>query len=92
MSTRLTLALDRAEGALLRVLGTIERRGWDVLAVHAASGDSQRYAVELTHGGPRDPQVLCRQLERLIDVREVKLVLGEAVPVEVGLVSTVTGV
>ncbi|MEO8671440.1 MAG: ACT domain-containing protein [Tahibacter sp.] len=73
MSTHLTLALDRAEGALMRVLGTVERRGWDVLAVNAASADGVSYAVELILGGPRDPQVLCRQLERLIDVREVCL-------------------
>ena len=55
MSCSLVLALDRAEGALLRVLGTIERRGWDVLAVNAAS-DAQAYTVNLTLGGSRDPE------------------------------------
>jgi acetolactate synthase II small subunit len=73
MSCSLELALDRAEGALLRVLGTIERRGWNVLTVNAAS-DSRSYTVSLTLDGARDPDVLCRQLERLVDVQTVKLV------------------
>ena len=73
MSCSLVLALDRAEGALLRVLGTIERRGWDVLAVNAAS-DAQAYTVSLTLAGSRDPEILCRQLQRLVDVQEVRLV------------------
>lgn len=73
MSCSLELALDRAEGALLRVLGTIERRGWDVLAVNAAS-DAQAYTVSLTLGGSRDPEILCRQLQRLVDVQAVRLV------------------
>jgi len=76
MSCSLELALDRAEGALLRVLGTIERRGWSVLAVTAASSTAA-YTVSLTLDGARDPEVLCRQLQRLVDVRQVRLV-GEA--------------
>lgn len=75
MSCSLELALDRAEGALLRVLGTIERRGWNVLTVNAAS-DSRSYTVNLTLDGTRDPDLLCRQLERLIDVQAVRLVQG----------------
>jgi acetolactate synthase II small subunit len=73
MSCSLELALDRAEGALLRVLGTIERRGWNVLAVNAAS-DARSYSVSLTLDGSRDPEILCRQLQRLVDVQAVRLV------------------
>lgn len=73
MSCCLELALDRAEGALLRVLGTIERRGWNVLSVNAAS-TAQAYAVNVTLEGERDPEILCRQLQRLVDVREVTVV------------------
>ncbi|MCQ4164280.1 ACT domain-containing protein [Tahibacter harae] len=73
MSCCLELALDRAEGALLRVLGTIERRGWNVLSVNAAS-TAQAYAVNVTLEGERDPEILCRQLLRLVDVREVTVV------------------
>lgn len=78
MSCCLELALDRAEGALLRVLGTIERRGWNVLSVNAAS-TAQAYAVNVTLEGERDPEILCRQLLRLVDVREVTLVEPKAV-------------
>jgi len=76
MSCCLELALDRAEGALLRVLGTIERRGWNVLSVNAAS-TAQTYSVNVTLEGERDPEILCRQLQRLVDVQEVRL-LGPA--------------
>ena len=72
MSCSLELALDRAEGALLRVLGTIERRGWSVVAVNAASS-ADTYAVRITLDGSRDADILCRQLERLVDVRQVRL-------------------
>ena len=72
MSHSLELALDRAEGALLRVLGTIERRGWNVIAVNAVT-NADAYAVRLTLDGARDAQILCRQLERLVDVRQVRL-------------------
>lgn len=73
MTHCLTLALDRAEGALLRLLGTVERRGWNVVAVTAAEADGAHYRVDLTLDGQRDPEVLCRQLQRLIEVREVRL-------------------
>jgi acetolactate synthase regulatory subunit len=68
----LELDLERAEGALLRLLGTIERRGWQVLSLTAAE-TAGRYVVQLTLEGLRDPQVLCRQLERLVDVVTVRV-------------------
>ena len=77
MSCSLELALDRAEGALLRVLGTIERRGWNVLSVNAAS-TAHAYTVSVTLDGVRDPETLCRQLARLVDVREVRLLSEES--------------
>ncbi|UXI68775.1 ACT domain-containing protein [Tahibacter amnicola] len=76
MSCSLELALDRAEGALLRVLGTIERRGWNLVTVSAASGPNV-YAVKVTLDGARDPEILCRQLERLVDVQNVRLLAAE---------------
>ena len=78
MSCSLELALDRAEGALLRVLGTIERRGWNVLSVNAAS-TAHAYTVSVTLDGARDAETLCRQLQRLVDVREVRLLSESAV-------------
>ena len=73
MTHSLTLALDRAEGALLRLLGTVERRGWSVVSVNAAETDEAHYSVAMTLDGTRDPDVLCRQLLRLIEVSDVRL-------------------
>lgn len=79
MSRRLQIELDTSEGALLRVLGTVERRGFALLAMRAGKPDEQRYLLQLTLEGARDAEVLCRQLERLVDVRTVQL-LAEAEP------------
>jgi len=65
--------LDQAEGALLRLLGTVERRGFALSGMHADSTDAGILAVRLQLEGARDLQVLCRQIERLIDVRAVRL-------------------
>jgi acetolactate synthase regulatory subunit len=65
--------LDHSEGALLRVLGTVERRGFALVELAADKPDADSYSVRLRIDGERDPQVLCRQLERLVDVRAVRL-------------------
>ncbi len=66
--------LDQAEGALLRLLGTVERRGFALSGLSADQTDAGALAVRLQLDGARDLQVLCRQIERLIDVRAVRLV------------------
>jgi len=73
MSRVLEIELDHSEGALLRVLGTVERRGFAVLELNADKPDADSYALRLQLAGERDPQVLCRQLQRLMDVRAVRL-------------------
>jgi len=78
MSRAFVIEIDRAEGALLRLLGTIERRGFALAGLQADAIDSDCLSVRLLLDGERDPQVLCRQLQRLIDVREARL-LPEAV-------------
>jgi acetolactate synthase II small subunit len=69
-TTSLTVTLNRREGALLRLLGTVERRGFEVVAVHADSAASV-VNVSLTVRGPRDAGVLIRQLARLVDVAQI---------------------
>ena len=71
MSHRITLRLAAVEGALLRVIGTAERRGFRVLACDAVDTGDDGYRVQIDVEGSRDPQLLCRQLARLVDVREV---------------------
>ena len=69
MIHRLEVTLQDGEGALLRVLGTTERRGFRVLAMHAEVGADALCRVELTLEGTRDAELLGRQLTRLHEVR-----------------------
>jgi len=73
MNQILEIDLDHNEGALLRILGTVERRGFALLELNAGKPDADSCSLRLQLGGERDPQVLCRQLQRLIDVRAVRL-------------------
>lgn len=74
MSATVHLALHRNEGALLRLLGTVQRRGFEVLEVrtepHEQSG-LWRVALALAPS-TRDLAVLLRQLERLYDVAAIE--------------------
>lgn len=69
MVTRLTIAFAPGEGALVRMLGLIERRGFDVRAIEMANG-SMTLDVE-PRDAARNVDMLDLQLRRLIDVSEV---------------------
>lgn len=73
MKHQLQIQLHANEGAILRILGTIERRGFriDTCAVGEAQGDGQSMDIELT--SERSGDLLKRQLERLHDVIWVEL-------------------
>jgi acetolactate synthase regulatory subunit len=72
---QLLISFRPAEGAIVRILGLIERRGFMLrdLAVRDEDRDGS-IVVDLT---PRDPgreiQVLARQLARLVDVKSVAI-------------------
>jgi acetolactate synthase II small subunit len=71
----MNLLIANTEGALIRVLGTIERRGFALGAIssqHTAQG--LRLSVSVEAEG-RAADVLVRQLRRVIDIREVSLEL-----------------
>ena len=76
MRYRLDLTLRRAEGALARVLGTAERRGFQPLSVDGeAHDDGERWHLRMTVEGTREPEGLQQQLAKLydclaVDVRE----------------------
>jgi acetolactate synthase-1/3 small subunit/acetolactate synthase II small subunit len=75
MTERLEVDFAMAEGAMLRMLGLIERRGFEVRAV-SMSGSAGRgsLAVELSpRDSGRDIEVMAGQLRRLVDVREVRV-------------------
>ncbi len=73
MSGQLQIRFDNAEGALLRLLGTVERRGFVLREVAMADGPDD--ALLTLDVEPRDPsrslEIVVRQLDRLVDVRSV---------------------
>lgn len=72
MSAELSLTLHDNEGALLRVLGTLERRGFRVLAVHGEARGGKTELRLKVDGQGRCIEVMMRQLQRLYDVQEVR--------------------
>ena len=93
MSATLKVRLRRAEGCLLRLLGQIGRRGYEVLAVSARlSADRKTFDVDvefepfvpLAPGKPRPAEVLPHLVSKLVDVMSVELVYatGKSVSTE----------
>ncbi len=78
MSVHFEIQLTACEGALLRTLGLIQRRGFRVeeLALKP-DGDWQTLKLAVDGNG-RCPAVLARQIARLHDVRQVQRREGEA--------------
>ncbi|ALJ29260.1 MULTISPECIES: ACT domain-containing protein [Stenotrophomonas] len=76
MQYRLDLVLTPAEGALLRVLGMVERRGFAPcnIAGSRQPADAGRWHVQLEVSGERPPETLCRQLEKVYDCESVRIV------------------
>jgi len=75
MTTTLNLKVTAVEGALVRVLGMTERRGFRPVAFSAASHDDA-LLLSLTVFSERPIELLIRQLEKLFDVRRVDLAPG----------------
>jgi acetolactate synthase II small subunit len=75
VSQRLTINFAPAEGAVLRMLGLVERRGYAVRGLTMEQKDDQGLLV--MDVDPRDPgrriDVVAQQLRRLIDVHCVTL-------------------
>jgi acetolactate synthase II small subunit len=77
MSVHFEIRLKPAEGALLRTLGLIQRRGFAITELalrEAGEGQLLRLAV---NGNGRCPAVLARQVERLHDVASIERVEHE---------------
>ena len=72
MNFHLAMRLYAVEGALQRMIGTLEHRGFRVLACRIGTDTAgTHYQLDMDVEGERDPSLLCRQLTRLHDVREV---------------------
>jgi acetolactate synthase regulatory subunit len=80
MNRTIEVSLARAEGAIVRTLGLIERRGFTVTAI-ATRGDanSETLVLRLEVASPGRPfDVLMRQILRLFDVRAALLLESES--------------
>lgn len=74
MRYRLDLTLRHAEGALVRVLGAAERRGFRPLSVDgAAEPESDRWRLRMTVEGERSDAMLQQQLAKLHDCIAVEV-------------------
>ncbi len=71
---QLDLTLRRAEGALTRVLGTAERRGFRPVSVDGETqSDGDRWHLRLAVEGERAVDTLQSQLEKLYDCLAVEV-------------------
>lgn len=74
MSARIEIDFAMAEGAVLRLLGLVERRGFEVRGIAMAEREGGQGSLALDVR-PRDPgrrlEVVAGQLRRLHDVRLV---------------------
>ena len=68
----LKIDLSATEGALLRALGMVERRGFCVLGCRMYEEAGNQRVLELSVESDRPVAVLMRQLERLHDVQRVQ--------------------
>jgi acetolactate synthase II small subunit len=79
MRYRIDLTLRHAEGALARVLGTAERRGFRPLAVEggivpeSSRPDGDRWHLQMTVEGERPADNLHEQLVKLYDCLDVQV-------------------
>ncbi len=75
MQYRLDLVLTPAEGALLRVIGMAERRGFAPRAIAGApnAADAGRWHLQLVVDSTRPPETLRRQIEKIYDCVSVRM-------------------
>jgi acetolactate synthase II small subunit len=74
MRYQLDLTLRQAEGALSRVLGMAERRGFQPVSVDGETQpDGDRWHLRMTVEGEREPDNLRNQLAKLYDCLAVEV-------------------
>jgi acetolactate synthase regulatory subunit len=73
MDHSLTIQLSASEGAVIRTLGLIERRGFSLGKCSISEAAATGRSMQLTVSSSRSGDLLKRQLERLHDVYSVEL-------------------
>lgn len=73
MNHTLRIQLSSVEGAVVRALGLMERRGYSLSKCSVSESDGSARHMEVTVSSSRPGDLLKRQLERLHDVYHVEL-------------------
>lgn len=77
MSDRLDIAFNKSEGALLRLIGLVERKGYEIRALSLGEASQDEPASMSVTIVPRDEtrnvEVLKRHIEKMHDVSEVQI-------------------
>ena len=73
MKHSLQIQLHAREGAVLRTLGLVERRGFRIEHLHLAEAQGDGQAMQLSVSSDRSIALLKRQIERLHDVIWVEI-------------------
>ena len=87
MSNTLHVEIFETEGALVRLIGLVERRGFTIasMTMDAASNGSARITLDVAaRDGVRQVEILARQIERLFDVHSVFCAGMTALPISAG--------
>jgi len=79
MNYSLRIQLSSVEGAVIRALGVMERRGYSMNKCSVSESDGTGRNMEVSVSSTRSGDLLKRQLERLHDIYHVEL-LPAAVP------------
>ena len=74
MNYTLRIQLSSVEGAVIRALGLIERRGFSLIKCSVSESDGTGRDMEVSVASSRPGDLLKRQLERLHDVYKVELI------------------
>ncbi|UNK58254.1 acetolactate synthase [Pseudoxanthomonas daejeonensis] len=83
MRYRLDLVLKPVEGALVRVIGMTERRGFAPRSIAGGhEGADGRWRLQLEVDGGRPAETLKRQLQKVYDCESVEISPVEAAPLE----------
>ncbi|MET1024156.1 MAG: ACT domain-containing protein [Pseudoxanthomonas sp.] len=85
MQYRLDLIVKPAEGALVRVIGMVERRGFVPRAVHATPHPDGRWRLQMQVESTRPAETLRHQLEKVYDCEAVSVSVDADVVVATGV-------
>ena len=75
------IAFDGQEGAMMRLLGLVQRRGFSIESMDMPHAEGETKTITLTVKpltASHRADVLQRQIERLQEVRDVRIVLPKA--------------